>query len=220
MTTLASVSWWYPVVIWGLLLGGAVRESQRLLGDRGPKWLPLAAVLVMFVPLHGLPAGRWLHGVTATFSIPLAALLVHAVVSPLLRAPLLGKKEEHQVWWLGAILGLSVYPAALGWGTVDPYVFGWRDWGVAAWLALPTALLLWQGTRLGYVLLVTAIAWQVGIVESNNAWDYVVDPLFALMGWVKVSAGLISEGKKGIVGRRSPHDLSLEVVAPPLRKAS
>jgi hypothetical protein len=216
MTTSELISWWYPIVIWGLLLGGALREAQRLAGNRGPRWLPSIAVLVVFVPMEGLPAGRWLHGVTATFSIPMAALLTHAVVSPLLRRPILNARAERQIWIFGTVVGLCLYPAALGWGAIDPYAWGWRDWGLSAWLALPTALLLWQGNRLGYVLLAAAAAWQVGILESNNAWDYVVDPLFALLGWIKVLPALI---KYLAAGRRTVK-ANTEAPSTPLQKAA
>jgi hypothetical protein len=177
----ANLTWWYAVILWGLVLGGVIREIQRLCGDRGPCWLPLAASWITLLHWEGLPAGRWMHGFTSNLSIPLAAILLHSVISPVLRSPLLDARAERQTWTLGFVLGMVLYPAALGLGPFDSYLLGWRNWGVAMWMALPTALLLWQRDRLGYILLAAAIAWQLGILESNNAWDYVVDPIFFLI---------------------------------------
>jgi hypothetical protein len=115
--------------------------------------------------------------------------LLHVTLSPLLERPLLDKRAERQLGWFGFLMGLMLYPAALGLGTVDPYVLGWRSWGVALGLAFPTALLLWQRERFSYVLLASALAWQAGVLESNNAWDYVVDPIL----WF-VSLAILIEG--------------------------
>lgn len=184
--------WWSVVAVWAIVFAALARTLQQALGGRGPRWLPVAAGLLSAVPIAGLPIGRWLHGFNAAFSIPFVVLLADHAVAPLMRRPFLDKAAKRAAVWFGMVAGLLLYPAALGWGPVDPYELGWRSPGVAAVAAVVGAGLVLVGNRFGIVLLLAGGLWQMGCLESDNAWDYLVDPIYGLASVANLIGGWLA----------------------------
>jgi len=190
----SAIEWWYPVAVWGLVLAAVARVVQSAIASvvpraATPRWLPLACGAVALLPVAGLPIGRWLHGFNACFSIPFAALLLDSVLSPLLRRPLLAPSAQRAAVWFGVIAGWLLYPAALGLGSFDPYVLGWRSPGVAAAAAVIGVGLALRNNGFGFVLLVAGLLWHLRCLESDNAWDYLVDPIYWALATVNLVAG-------------------------------
>jgi hypothetical protein len=167
---------------------------QRLLtacGARASGWLsilalaPVSAAIVL-VPIKGLPVARWLLSVNANFSIPLTAVLFSWVWERAWHRQVLDGKGYRACWIFGLIAGLGLYPMALGWGPFDPYSLGWEFSILFVLLMAATILLLLYGNRFGIVLLVAVFAYNLGLLESRNLWDYVVDPFYALASLVYV----------------------------------
>jgi hypothetical protein len=196
-----TVEWWYPVIAWWLVIAAVARgllAAVRRAGlPRGPAWLPLVLGAAALVPISGLPIGRWLYGFSNAFSIPFFALLVDDTVSPLLRRPLLDRSGRRAAAWFGVVAAAMLYPLTLGLGSFDPYVFGWRAPGTAGLAAAVGAALAMVGNRFGAVLIAAGIAWQAGILESDNAWDYLVDPVYALVAALTLLAAGIGAGLAG-----------------------
>lgn len=87
------------------------------------------------------------------------------------------------------LLALFLYPMALGVGAWDPY----RDGFSPTWLlGLIAALGLWgwwQRNWLLVLLLASAtVAYGLGMKESSNYWDYLLDPFIALYCWLALLA--------------------------------
>jgi hypothetical protein len=186
------VAWWSAIVVWAIVFAALARTAQQVLGGRGPRWLPVAAGLLSIVPIGGLPVGRWLHGFNAAFSIPFVALLLDHAAAPLAGRPFLDQAAKRAAVWFGVVSGLLLYPAALGWGPFDPYELGWRSPGVAAAAAVVGAGLALMGNAFGIVLLVAGGLWQIGWLESDNAWDYLVDPIYCLASAANLIAGWLA----------------------------
>ena len=183
-----ALAWWYPLCSWGVAIAALVRLAAPW---PIPRWLPVALGCVTFVPVAGMPVGRWLHGLGQTFSIPFALLLLDLVVAPFrVRSWLDAAARGAAVWW-GAGASLLLYPAALGLGSFDPYALGWSEPGVAAAAAMMGAALMLVQNRFGIVLFFAGMAWRLGLLESDNAWDYLVDPVYGVMaiGNLLVTAG-------------------------------
>jgi hypothetical protein len=83
-----------------------------------------------------------------------------------------------------ALAALFLYPMALGWGDWDAYGPGWGSWGMLLTLALLCAACLAKGLKVLPALIALALtAWSLGLMESGNLWDYLLDPwlsIFAL----------------------------------------
>ena len=186
MTAAEALQWWYPVVAWGVVTACGVRAALDLLGPTAggrPRggwfgWLPIAAAAVVLVPVEGIPLGRWLHGLSFTASIPLLALLLDRVMGPLVGRSLFDARAERTAIWFGILAGLLLYPCALGLGPFDPYALGWRTPGVAHAVAAVGGLLALFDNRFGIALVAAGGLWQIGLLESANAWDHVVDPVY------------------------------------------
>ena len=105
--------------------------------------------------------------------------------------PFLDRAARVAAAWFGLGCGLALYPAAVGLGGFDPYVLGWASPVVVLAAAVVAVGLIWRGNRFGYVLLVAGLLWQLDVLESENAWDYLVDPIsfllspFAIAGFVR-----------------------------------
>jgi len=181
---------------------------QRLLvAGRGKAsgWLPtlalaLVSAAVVLMPIRGLPAARWLISLNANFSIPFTAVLFALVWEGAWKKPVLDAKGYSACWIFGLTAGLLLYPMALGMGRFDPYPLGWAFSVFFVLLMTATVLLLIYGNRFGIVLVAAILAYNLGVLESLNLWDYVVDPFYVLASLAGVGYGgmraLVAKAKK------------------------
>lgn len=172
-----------------LLLVFCLVPRRDGLATRGPGWFAIMTVLavaIVVIPVGGIPLGRWFTGLCANFSIPLLALIVNVIARKAFKVELLGKSGMNAAFAFGALSGAVLFPMALGLGAFDPYSLGWSFSALFVVSALFTALLLWLGNRFGLVLLCAIAAYHLGLLESDNCWDYLVDPVFFLISLVTV----------------------------------
>ena len=81
-------------------------------------------------------------------------------------------------------------PLALGLGPVDPYAFGYAPLGMTILLSLASVLTWFRGGRdLAVVLLLPIVAFNLQLLESNNLWDYLLDPILLAYAMVQVLKG-------------------------------
>ena len=73
---------------------------------------------------------------------------------------------------------------------------GWLlIWGTFAWVGL-TAWLIWKRNRFGLLLLLAVTAFHLGLLESTNYWDYLLDPVYSAACLVALSRRLVSAGER------------------------
>jgi len=185
---MAGAFWWNAAGLWLLLLWG----WQRIPLLRGPAGFIFAmffAAVLSVVPFFGHPLRYWLSGLTPNISVPLVLLLAAAITARggLLRV--FRTREWRAAWIFGACASFLLYPSALGLGprNFDSYTLGWPwllwapSFALFGLVALSTLLLLWRGNRFGWVLVAAAMAYMVPLQESRNFWDYLIDPLYAVI---------------------------------------
>jgi len=185
---------------------------QRAAGLRG--WIAtlvagVAALAATCFPWFGHPLPFWSAGLSANFSVIMVALLALGILH---RAGFLGvfrPRDWMAAWIFGAVASLLLYPSALGLGlqNFDSYALGWPwlFWGQSLALfggaGLAAALLIWRGNRFGYVLGLALLGYAVGFQESENLWDYVLDPVYGAVSLLVVLAVLarrfISRSREG-----------------------
>jgi hypothetical protein len=70
---------------------------------------------------------------------------------------------------------------ALGVGAYDPYQLGYDNWPFVVVLLL-FALATWlRGyTMITLCIALAMLAWAIGWYESDNLWDYLIDPFAAI----------------------------------------
>ena len=165
---------------------------------RGWKGTVIAATLagiVSIIPFLGHVPRYWLSGLTPNISVPLFALLVISITERAGCPPFFRAREWRAAFLFGAIAALLLYPSALGLGlpSLDVYAIGWPwlVWGHSLLLfgvvAAVAALLVWRANRFGWILVAAALLCWLGGQESRNFWDYLIDPLYAVVSLLGVT---------------------------------
>lgn len=151
--------------------------------------------VLSFIPVDGYTINQYLRGLFNDLSISSMIVLGYYLINP-----------EHSKKQLGPILviialtGIFFYPAAGGFGPLDPYAWGYLNQahGLFQPLLFLTllGLLMTVAFIMGYTtllvsLVVATIAFQLGWLESKNLWDYLLDPLIFLFAFFSlISRGL------------------------------
>lgn len=181
VTGLAGIS--LAIVALTLSLPVATRLQPKL-----QAWLAGAILVAANIPFGGMSAAEYVRGITGDLSI--ATLLLLAL--PMLghRSNPLSQKltatnhaEKFSLFAFVAIAALALYPCALGIGMFDPYRLGFGNfWFISGLLFI--ALMAWarQHTLVALSLSLAVLGWSIGWYESNNLWDYLLDP------WVSIYA--------------------------------
>ena len=142
--------------------------------------LPGAVFVLMLIPFSGMPIAAYVRGVTGDLSITTLVLLWFALLRPWCNCGVTAA-PRHAILILIALAALAFYPMALGAVAYDPYRLGYGDPLFVSALLL-AALAAWF-SKLALIALCIAfatLAWAVGWYESNNLWDYLLDPFVAI----------------------------------------
>jgi hypothetical protein len=175
---LRLLSWRYGVTLWVKCMTAAV--FVLLWCPAGDAQLPLVA---------------YVRGISSDLSISLVAIACLGMYQRLSGARLIDARERHAASLAFAAFAVFLYPLALGWGDWDSYRLGWGSPGL--WVALLVlSLACWgRGLRLLPVLIALGLfAWAIGVLESTNLWDYLIDPWLAvgaIFQCLKVAASLL-----------------------------
>ncbi len=155
------------------------------------KFLFLVITIAAFVPVGGLSIAGYLRGVTGDVSVTTLVLLVAASIACLFDKNAYTPRSFSVLMLLVLGGGLSLYPFALGFTYFDSYALGYGSKAFIAVLFLLT-LGAWYFERyLIVVCLVLAVwAYIIGMYESRNLWDYLIDPMITLYALV----WLVAEG--------------------------
>ena len=173
--------------------------------------LVIGLVIAAAIPLDGLSVIEFARGITGDFSVTALVLLALFLFLP---RPISGGRANMgaetllyfrsnfrpsrppargKLLMLIVIAALILYPFALGIGTFDPYRLGFGNpWFITVLLAI--ALVAWyeQFTLIALSISLAVLAWSVGWYESNNLWNYLIDPwvvIYALAALVKRGIG-------------------------------
>lgn len=165
-----------------VLCAGLLRLAGRLpLTARAV--LLLVASVVLWIPAGAaqLPLVAYVRGISSDLSISLVALAAAGAWSRLRGVPPARGRELAAVYVVLAATALFLYPLALGWGDWDAYRPGWGSPAMLGLLLLLSLACWWRGLRLLPLLVALALlAWSVGLLESTNLWDYLIDPWLAV----------------------------------------
>ncbi len=143
--------------------------------------LVCAIAIVVLIPFGGLPLAAYVRGWMGDLSITSLVLLTLRILRPLFGWPSSGSKAKTSLFILIALAALGLYPMALGIGFFDPYRLGYgNSWFMGGLLLLALAACFQRLPVIPLAIALAVLAWDIGWYESNNLWDYLLDPLLAI----------------------------------------
>ena len=163
---------------------------------RRPRLVPVligvVTIWVLLVPLSGLPLWSRAFSFHPNPSLPLLGIVGAALCQRLFGVAVFKPADWRAVWVFGVTAGSLLYLHPIVFGAVDLYFWGW-DRDTAIWvLAALAMVLIATGSRLGVLLLAALIAYAVNALESQNCWDYVMDPLYWLISIAVIAVRLFT----------------------------
>lgn len=142
----------------------------------------LALLLIALIPLStGLTLAGLLRGLTDDLALTSLVWMTSAAIVKLGYMPPMSVAQKWPLWLCFGVLGLVLYPAALGIGMIDTYRWGYNARYLIIFIGLLTLLLVWLRSSLGLAMfLLATIGFLLGLKVSDNYWDYLLDPFIVL----------------------------------------
>jgi hypothetical protein len=149
--------------------------------------LLLPAVWMVFIPINGLPVVFYIQGFPGELSITTVILIFYASICALLDKKIYNQRSFFYLMLLVLTVGLFLYPFSLGFTYFDPYALGYSSKTFLAFF-FAAALTAWYFNFhfLVIVIVLDISAYLAGVYESNNIWDYLIDPILTLFAlfWI------------------------------------
>lgn len=145
--------------------------------------LPFAALVLLVIPIKGWNIASWIRVLEPNPSLTLTGLLLIALTSRLTGKTFFRSRDWKAALIFGALAALILYPLSLGLTRIDSYGWGWMPLLPVASATVATLLLLIDN-RFGMVLILPFVGWILGVQESQNLWDALIDPFYGAVALV------------------------------------
>jgi hypothetical protein len=181
------------LVLWSGLLWIAGRLAPgRERAQARPLAIALGAVALglTLLPLGDFTLWRWVMSAHANPSVLFVGFLAAYVGTRLSGRVWLSLGERRTAYVLGFAIGLVLYVSATGFFGPDLYAAAWESRLVVVVTGALAAALIVSGNRVGILLLAALGASMGDVLESDNVWDYLIDPAF----WFLSVGGLLRDG--------------------------
>ena len=148
-----------------------------------------AFFIISFIPFSGDTINQYFRGIFNDLSIS-SIILISYFISTFRHSRIQTASTLNII----ALAGVCFYPLALGFGPIDPYAWGYFNnlhgytvplIFIMSLLGLISYAFYKKDLMLLICLVSSIIAFQLGLLESQNLWDYLLDPviwIFALYG--------------------------------------
>ena len=141
----------------------------------------LASLGVLILPFDGVPVFYYMRGYIGELSITSSLFFGAYVVRKQFAGKPYQAAEVRFLLLTVLCLGLLLYPLSLGLGQFDPYRLGYHPYALLIVLFL-FALCCWYKGYYFLLLVLTSVVagFSLGLLESNNLWDYLLDAVLWL----------------------------------------
>ena len=148
---------------------------------------------------EGIPLGGFLRGMAGDLSITAMAMVVAALLATLTGRTPLDAPSRTALLAFAAGAGAVLYPLTLGLSQLDPYELGYRPRTLLVVIAALVAWWWWRRRGAAVVLASGVVAFNLGVLESVNLWDYLLDPVLVISSW----GALAWRAARALVARRA-----------------
>jgi hypothetical protein len=157
----------------------------------------IVVFILSFIPFSGTSINQYIRGILNDLSISSLVLILAFFFRIFLLSR--GKRQSKNknkfqpLFILLALWGVFFYLGSLGFGPIDPYSWGFIN--QQSEMLIPILLLLIVFTLMLYAfiarqvlllicLVASVLAFQLGLLESRNIWDYLFDPLLVIYAMI------------------------------------
>jgi hypothetical protein len=149
--------------------------------------LLIAIAVILVIPFTGTRPVEALRATTGDFSITTLVLLITAAWRRIGDLPPLPWPQTRSTLLLVLVAAVLLYPAGLGMGQWDPYRLGFGlGLPLFAALAVVAALSL-RHYLTAFAISAALLAFGLRLLESENLWDYLLDPWLTVYAIVKLA---------------------------------
>lgn len=163
--------------------------AGRFVKDARNRLVAVALLLLigLFLPLNGLTFAQWLRSVVGDLSVLTLLIFAHILLSRLFSYDFIAPNALHNLLLGIVLVGVVFYPLTLGLSHFDPYQLGYQSLIIPAFLCI-LSLAAWLAVQrvLAVVLLLPLLAFNLQLFESNNLWDYLMDPVLFVYAVVQI----------------------------------
>jgi hypothetical protein len=146
----------------------------------------LIFAILCLVEIHGVSLAGFVRGAIGDPAVTTTLLLLARLYTWAGGRSLVDDGDRRALFIGIAIAGVLLYPMALGLGRFDPYGLGYDSELPAILAAVLTGIALARSrAALAWLLVLPILAWDFSLLESDNLWNYFLDPLIVIysLGW-------------------------------------
>lgn len=155
----------------------------------------LASLGILFLPIDGAPVYYYLRGYIGDLSITSVLLFGAYVLQKRLDGKIFQAIEVRFLYFAVLCMGVILYPLALGLGQFDPYRLGYHPYSLLALMFMAALYFWYKGYNFLLLVVISAVVGlQLGLLESNNFWDYLLDAVL----WLVCIARYLRSGLKAL----------------------
>ncbi len=183
--------WIWSHLAFMLLVASGLSTSVRFRSKSQSMLLCLLIPAVLGVlPIGQTDVSGFVLGHMGTLSASMLVLLAFQLFANVgfvetIRVPVL---RNMNIFWF--LIGMILYPAALGLFARDVYSFGFHNSMSWCVLAVSVVATLCRHQILGFCLAFSVMSHQWRLHESCNLWDYVIDPWLCIAAAVSLMTGM------------------------------
>ncbi len=176
--------------------------------------LTFITFVLSFITISGDSITIYLHGLLSDLSISSLALSIHYLITADNSSYRISK-QNIPLFYLIALSGLFFYPAALGLGMVDPYSWGFINYSALLssliFISLLAILIIFAFIKQYSLLLLTLVlclaGYQLRLLESQNLWDYLFDPIIFIYALLTTIVHFFITGQNNDTTEKCPEKL-------------
>ena len=141
----------------------------------------IASFTLTLLPLREFPASHYLRVLTGDLCILSFVWLTAGTIQTLLNGERIRSKQDRFTAIAALVISLFLYPSALGLSPLDTYSFGYSPVYLGPFIFFLFVLAVWLNYWIMASSAVLALAaYHFGLMESNNLWDYLIDPVILI----------------------------------------